>query len=116
MFRFKPQRAALLALMTAAPLLLFNSDQARAHAEITRVSPAAGSTVSAAPDQVTITLSERLEPKFSRIVVRDAAGTRVDQGNPTVSGNTMSVSLKPLPAGTYSVRWQVLSVDTHKTE
>jgi methionine-rich copper-binding protein CopC len=33
-----------------------------------------------------------------------------------ISGNTMRVGLKSLPAGTYHVRWRALTVDTHKTE
>ena len=28
----------------------------------------------------------------------------------------MRVGVKPLPPGTYKVRWQVLSKDTHTTE
>ena len=45
-----------------------------------------------------------------------ANGARADQGKPQISGNTMRVGLRSLPAGSYRVRWQALSVDTHKTE
>ena len=33
-----------------------------------------------------------------------------------VSGNQMSVSLRPGGSGTYHVNWHVLSVDTHTTD
>jgi methionine-rich copper-binding protein CopC len=74
---------------------------------------AEGSTVQSAPQQVTLTFSEKLEPAFSTIEVRNAAGGRVDQGKVTVSATTMSVGLTALPPGSYTVSWRVLSVDTH---
>jgi len=35
-----------------------------------------------------------------------------------VAGNTaqLRVGVKPLTAGTYTVKWKVLSVDTHRTQ
>jgi methionine-rich copper-binding protein CopC len=48
--------------------------------------------------------------------VRDANGTRVDQGKAKVSGSVMHLGLKPLSPGTYKVQWRALSVDTHTTE
>jgi methionine-rich copper-binding protein CopC len=53
---------------------------------------------------------------FSSADVHDASGARVDQRRPQISGTVMRVGLKPLPAGSYSVHWKVLSVDTHTTE
>jgi copper resistance protein C len=59
---------------------------------------------------------DHAEPAFSSVEVSDANGARVDLGKPTISASTMRVGLKALPPGTYRVRWQVLSVDTHTTE
>ena len=44
--------------------------------------------------------------------------TTVTTGKATVGGDRtqMRVGLKALPAGTYNVKWRVLSVDTHRTE
>jgi copper resistance protein C len=42
----------------------------------------------------------------------DQGGPRVDPAHPSV----MRIAVKPLPPGTYKVRWRVLSVDTHTTE
>jgi len=50
------------------------------------------------------------------VQVTDAKGARVDQGKAQVSGSTMRIGLKSLAPVAYRVRWQVLSVDTHKTQ
>jgi hypothetical protein len=78
--------------------------------------PRVGSTVPAAPKEVALFYTQKLEPSFSSVEVSDANGARVDLGKPQISATTMRVGLKPLPPGTYKVHWQVLSVDTHTTE
>jgi methionine-rich copper-binding protein CopC len=96
--------------------MAFGSVAAHAHAMLDRASPAVGSTVASAPREVSLTFSQNLEAAFSSVRVTDANGARVDQGKPQISGNTMRIGLKSLSQGTYRVRWQALSVDTHKTE
>ena len=59
---------------------------------------------------------EKLEPKFSTVVVRDASGKQVDKGDPhvdEVDPSLLKVSLPTLAAGRYKVEWRVTSVDTH---
>ena len=106
----------ILNLVTTALLAFMASTAAHAHAFLDHAEPRVGSTVSAAPKEVALFFSQNLEPAFSTIEVSDASGARVDQGKPKVSATTMRVGVKPLPPGTYRVRWQVLSVDTHTTE
>jgi copper resistance protein C len=89
---------------------------ASAHAFLDHAEPRVGSTVATAPRQVSLSFTQNLEAAFSSVAVSDGNGARVDLGKPQISGNTMRVGLKPLPAGAYRVRWQVLSVDTHTTE
>jgi methionine-rich copper-binding protein CopC len=89
---------------------------AQAHAMLSSASPAVGSSVGAAPRQVTLTFTQGLEPSFSSVQVTDSKGARVDTGKAQVSGSTMSVGLKALLPGSYQVHWHVLSVDTHKTQ
>ena len=86
------------------------------HAYLDRAEPRVGSSVRAAPREVAMWFSERLEPAFSTATVRNGAGARVDVGRARASGNVLRVSLKPLAPGTYTVSWRVLSVDTHTTE
>ena len=94
----------------------FGSIAAHAHAFLDHASPLVGGTVASAPHEVSLTFTQNLEAAFSSVQVTDAKGARVDQGKPQISGNTMRVSLKSLSSGTYRVRRQALSVDTHKTE
>ena len=104
------------ALTTAALLALVASTPVHAHAMLDRAEPRVGSTIQAAPSEVVLFFNQNLEPAFSSIEVSDAKGARVDQGKTRVSANTMRIGVKQLPPGTYRVRWQVLAVDTHKTE
>jgi len=57
---------------------------AHAHASLARASPLAGSTMSAAPHEVVLTFTERLEAAFSNLTVMDASGTEVSQGKAQV--------------------------------
>jgi copper transport protein len=69
------------------------------------------------PDRVVIWFTEPIEPSFSEIQVLDSQGQRVDNGDSAVDSNdptVMSVTLPPLPNGTYTVAWRNLStVDGH---
>jgi copper resistance protein C len=103
-------------LLTSLLLAIFSNAAAQAHAFLDHASPLVGSTVASAPREVSLTFTQNLEASFSSVQVTDANGARVDQGKAQISGNTMRVGLKSLAAGTYRVRWQALSVDTHKTE
>lgn len=102
---------------TLAVLALLAPGAARAHAMLGRASPAPGSTVKPAPNEVVLSFSEKLEPRFSGIEVRDAKGASVQAGKAHGGGSAaeLRVALKPLPPGTYKVIWRVLSVDTHRT-
>jgi methionine-rich copper-binding protein CopC len=92
---------------------------ALAHAYLSRAVPAAGSTVAASPDEVDCTFTEALEQRFSMLEVRDAAGQRVDAGPMRLSPRApkqMIIGVGHLGAGTYTVTWRAVSVDTHRTE
>jgi hypothetical protein len=97
-------------------LLLFASGEASAHAMLDHAEPRVGNRVATAPREVTLWFTQKLEPAFSTITVTDPAGKRADTGKSRVSGNQMSVSLRPGGSGTYHVKWRVLSVDSHTTD
>ncbi len=108
-----------LSALARLPLLLGAASIAHAHALLDHANPRVGSTVAAAPTELSLWFTQKLEPAFSRVEVHDANGARVDDGRAQVDAadaTLLRVALKPLPAGTYEVRWQVLSVDTHTTE
>jgi hypothetical protein len=102
-------------ILAVLPSLLLSTVAAHAHAYLDYANPRVGNTVASPPGQVTLHFTQKLESKFSRAEVRNAAGARVDQGS-SVSGSVIRVSVKALPAGTYRVHWRVLSVDTHTTQ
>ena len=98
---------------------LFAAAPAYAHAFLDHADPAVGSTVAASPPLVTLWFTEHIEPAFSTVTVTDAAARRVDLGNAHVPPDNpaeLRVEMKPLPPGTYTVHWHVVSVDTHTTE
>src|SRR5438552_16232919 len=103
-------------LTIAMAVAVFGNIAAHAHAFLDRASPLVGSTVSAAPHEVSLTFTQNLEPAFSSVTVTDSSGAQVSQGKAQISSNTMRVGLKALGPGTYRVRWRALSVDTHTTE
>ena len=99
--------------------VLATGSTAWAHAHLKTATPAPDSTVPAAPDAVTISFTEGVEPQFSSIEVRDAAGNRVDKGMPETSpsdNKQFSVGLQALQPGNYKVTWHATAVDTHKTD
>ena len=95
--------------------LLLTATSAWAHAFLDHTDPKVGSTIHESPSQVTVWMTENLEPAFSKLQVFDANGTEVDRKDTKVSGNVMTVSLPKLIAGNYRVSWQAVSVDTHRT-
>jgi methionine-rich copper-binding protein CopC len=110
-------------VLVAASLLLAASwagaPAACAHALLDHAEPRVGGSVSAAPAEVTLFFTQAVEPAFASVAVTDASGAEVDRGDVRVDpgdGAVVRVSLRPLPPGTYQVRWRVVSVDTHPSE
>ena len=103
-------------VLTIPLLVLLATGEASAHAFLDHAEPRVGNKVASAPHEVTLWFTQKLEPSFSNVTVTNAAGQRVDTGKPRVSGNQMSVALRPGGSGTYHVTWHVLSVDTHTTD
>ncbi len=104
-------------LIGTIPLLLaLATGAAQAHAFLDHAEPRVGNKLASPPKAVTLWFTQKLEPAFSGIIVTNAGGERVDNGKPRVSGNQMSVPLRPGGTGTYHVNWHVLSVDTHKSD
>jgi len=106
-----PALAALVTMVFAIP--------AGTHALLSNSTPGAGAVLQRAPQNVTITFTERPEPKLSVIRVLDSAGRPVDQGPARgVPGHPLElmVPLVTLPQGTYTVSWRTVSeVDGHVT-
>ncbi|HEU4367220.1 MAG TPA: copper resistance CopC family protein [Methylomirabilota bacterium] len=89
------------------------------HAYLVRAAPAARAVVGRSPERVQLWFNERLEPAYSRVSVWNRDGKRVDAGDVAVGpaeAKRLSVGVPPLPAGIYTVKYRVLSVDGHIVE
>jgi len=92
---------------------------ASAHAYLVKSVPAGRATLFSSPAKVQLWFNERLEAKYSSASVYDPDGKRVDADNAQVSGDApkqLSIALKQLQAGRYTVKFRVLSVDGHVVE
>lgn len=120
MVRHPLQHPALRLPILTAAMGLGLCGTALAHAHLDFATPPVDGTLRSAPQQVQIGFTEALEPALSSLSVHNAAGDRVDSGHATVSANdrrVLEVGLpQPLAAGSYTVRWAITSVDTHRTE
>jgi methionine-rich copper-binding protein CopC len=106
-------------LAVAALLTLGTGTAAHAHAFLRHAMPAVGGTVAAAPPELTLDYTEAVEPRFSHVEVLDARGQHVDAGDLHPAPDDpkrLIVGLKPLPPGSYTVKWRVVAADTHHTE
>ncbi|MFF4286030.1 copper resistance CopC/CopD family protein [Streptomyces sp. NPDC001633] len=122
----RPRRSAALRLLVVAVALagalfgglLGGAAPASAHAALTGSTPAEGSVVDQAPEQVALTFSEGVAMGDDSIRVLDPKGKRVDRGKlrNLCSAGTVKygTGLPPgLGDGTYTVAWQAVSADSH---
>jgi methionine-rich copper-binding protein CopC len=90
-----------------------------AHAYLVKSSPTRRAVLSNAPSRVVLWFNERLEAQFSQLSVWNREGGQVDSGDIQVGPDDpkkLSVGIPTLPAGGYSVKFRVLSVDGHIVE
>jgi len=106
-------RAALAAAVLAFGALLAFAPAASAHDRLDSTSPKQGSSVATAPAAVTMTFNEPAFKLGSRIRVIGPSGD-VAVGDPVFKDRTVRQALQPgVPAGDYTVEWQVTSADGH---
>jgi methionine-rich copper-binding protein CopC len=103
----------------AAACLALGTASAQAHALLERAEPRVGSQVQVVPAEVMLWFSEPLEGAFSKVAVVDANGRRVDRDDAHVDASDkllLRVSLQNLAAGSYTVEWRAVSLDSHVTQ
>ncbi len=101
-------------------LLVASQPPAWAHAFLDHADPKVGSATNHPPAEIKLWFTQNLEPAFSSMEVQDARAQKVDKKDSCTSTPSdklvLIVSVPPLPAGTYTVTWHAVSVDTHKTQ
>jgi methionine-rich copper-binding protein CopC len=112
----RPSLAHPVIALAAATALLAAATGAQAHAHLVSATPAANAAV-AAPKILSLTFSEKLEPKFSGVDLMTANGKPVAVKSSVAAKDrkTITAALSaPLAAGSYMVMWHVVSADGHK--
>jgi copper resistance protein C len=114
--------SALPSLIVASGFfaLLGAGGEALAHAKLVSSSPAANQTVTPPPTSLTLKFSESIEVRFAQVTLSDASGTAVKTGSVTQDPGDRAILIVPLAApladGQYTVSWQVVAADGHKTK
>jgi copper resistance protein C len=112
-------RRALWCRSTLLIILLMVPISSWGHAYLVKSSPARRAVLSNPPTRVVLWFNERIEEQFSQLSLWNAEGQQVDGGDVQVGpddGKRLSVGLPTLPAGSYTVKYRVLSVDGHIVE
>jgi copper transport protein len=100
--------AVLAAAAAAAP--------AWAHARIVSTTPGDGAVLASPPARVTIRFDDTVRVLGGTTVVANSDKRAVTAGKPSASGRIVTIPLRRLHDGDYTVRWSVLSDDGHTIE
>jgi len=89
---------------------------ALAHATLLQTTPANGAVLAKAPKTVTVLFDDSVRVAKGNAAVENATQSSVLAGNATVHGRVLTIPLKALADGAYSVRWSIVSEDGHREE
>lgn len=103
----------LVAAVFAVAVLGLSAAPAQAHSDIEGSSPAANSTITTAPDEITLTFASVIRGNFSTVVVTGPDGAKYGDGKPRAIDRTLHQPVKALTAGKYTVAWRIVSGDGH---
>lgn len=114
---FTASRLRYTLILTAG---LLTTPAVFAHAHLKNQYPAANAQVDAAPQALTLTFSEGIEPKFSGVTITGPQQQSVKTGTVKRNESEKTELIVPLQQsltpGQYTVDWHVVSVDGHKTK
>ncbi|MFT3798752.1 copper resistance CopC family protein [Microbacterium sp.] len=108
-------RVLAFAALVLAGILSLAAMPAWAHDELLGADPADGAHLDALPAEIALTFSGVLldEPGATDIVVTDAAGTDLTDGDPVLDGTRVRQALQGAGSGPVTVLWRVVSSDGH---
>jgi methionine-rich copper-binding protein CopC len=94
----------------ALPLPVF------AHAIMVKSQPEVDSTIAESPKQVDVWFNDKVGSEYKALAVINGAGKRVDNKDveqETFDQSHLYITVTDLPPDTYTVRYRVVSIDTH---
>lgn len=113
------QKACRATAFILAMAFGFSSTSAMAHAHLKQQTPTAEEIMTTSPAEISLKFSEGIELQFSKITL-STNNTPIETGALTLDkqDNTRLIApiITPLAAGKYSVIWNVVSIDGHKTK
>ena len=89
---------------------------ASAHAILVKSQPAKDETVNVAPKKVDLWFNDPVKNDYLALAVIDSEGKRVDNHDAEQSltdGSNIHATVADLPPGTYTIRYRVVSEDSH---
>jgi len=107
---YKRYLTLLLLSSLIAPVTVF------AHAIMVRSTPEKDAVITEAPKQVDVWFNDKVGSEHKALAVIDDKGNRLDNEDvtqETFDGSHLYSTLKPLVPGVYTVRYRVVSADTH---
>lgn len=107
---FKSLLLLILFLSFTCPLPVF------AHAIMVKQKPEAESTVAESPKQVDVWFNDKVGSEYKALAVINSKGARVDNkdvAQETFDPSHLYTTVTDLPPDTYTVRYRVVSIDTH---
>jgi copper resistance protein C len=87
-----------------------------AHAIMVKSQPEADSTITESPKQVDTWFNDKVGSEYKALAVINSAGKRVDNkdaAQETFDQSHLYTTVTELPPDTYTVRYRVVSMDTH---
>src|SRR4051812_45228324 len=107
------RRTSMLAVAAALAAAAAGAPSASAHARLVSTSPDDHAVLASPPAQGTIRFDDAVRVLGGTTVVANADKGPVTAGDPRARGRVVTIPLRSLRDGDYTVRWRVLSDDGH---
>jgi copper transport protein len=106
----------LITALAAVVAALVLPAAAFAHATLLQTFPVNGAVLAKAPTAVTVTFDDTVRVGKGNAAVDNETQGSVVAGKASAHGRDLTIPLKPLADGAYSVRWSIVSEDGHREE
>ena len=106
----------LVTVLAAVVAALVLPGGAFAHATLLQTTPENGAVLTKAPRAVTVVFDDSVRVAKGNAAVENKTQRSVLAGKASVHGRVLTIPLKALADGAYSIRWSIVSEDGHREE